>query len=146
MDAPEHAPRGARTRSTWLRHDFPRLPCDARTRSRPHSKEPSTHPTEPAHNWLKGTAPLDPVAALNLWNLALDIGYTLEMNFNPVGRWADACYGHLLATNVPYLMDEHAAAQARRWPAMELRHLRRILGGAVHVLRIGLDGHRPRHR
>lgn len=92
----------------------------------------------PAHDWLRSTrATPDPVASLNLWNIAADIAYSTDPRWVDQGRSRDVCYEKLVAANVPWLFDGHSYAP--RWTPRELSTLRDVLGHAIHVLRAGVS-------
>lgn len=87
--------------------------------------------------WLRGQRlRLDPVATLDLWNLAGDIAVSVGASWDDRGRVADACHTKLTWTNVPYLVD--ADAYAPRWTTHELRYLRQRMLAALSLLQNGL--------
>jgi len=100
----------------------------------PDDEDPWTLDLEPAQAWLRGARhTLDPVAALNLWNLQWDVVASLTGSYPVLGRLQGRCHDKLTVANVPYLagLDDYAP----RWTPAELRVLRRTLAGAVHDLR-----------
>lgn len=89
---------------------------------------------EPAHAWLRGaTAAVEPNAALNLWNMATDVAYSLGVQFRDRGTLASRCYDKLVYANLPSAFGWDSFVP--RWTPQELRVLRRVLNDAVHVLR-----------
>lgn len=90
---------------------------------------------ELAHAWLRGaTAAVDPDGALNMWNMATDVAYSLGMHFRDRGTLASRCYDKLVYANLPWAFGWDSYVP--RWTPQELRVLRRVLNDAVHVLRM----------
>lgn len=90
---------------------------------------------ESAQAWLRGRFAVEPVSALNLWNMATDVAYSLNLGFPDRGRAANACYEKLNAANLPVVYGR--AEYTPVWTPRELRSLRSVLGYAVHILRHG---------
>ncbi|MFD0483206.1 hypothetical protein ACFQ46_11425 [Kineococcus sp. GCM10028916] len=89
--------------------------------------------------WLSHAGRAVPVvAALNVWNLAIDVAYSLGRVRGDRGFWADRAYDKLFAANVPWALG--LAAYRPRWTSQELTALRRIEGEAVGLLRTTLTG------
>ncbi len=96
--------------------------------------EPEVMDLRPVAAWLRGAhLGLDPVAALNLWNLAGDIAESVDAPWGDEGRTADLCHAKLTAANVPWLV--RAELYEPRWSPHELRYLRRRLLAASALLR-----------
>ena len=75
-------------------------------------------------------------AALNVWNLATDVAYSVGRVRGDRGYWADRAYEKLFAAEVPWALG--LAAYRPRWTSQELTALRRIEGEAVGLLRTAL--------
>lgn len=83
----------------------------------------------PALEWhARRQRVLDPVAALNTWNLAGDVSRSVGRPWGDRGRVADSCFDKLTYANVPWLIGE--SAYRPRWSVTEDRYLRRRLGAA----------------
>lgn len=81
-------------------------------------------------------APVAPQSAMFLWNFATDVSHTLGIPFNDKGRLADECYEKLTRATMP---DHFGLVDHRlQWTPAEFKVVRRILGEAVHVVRLGL--------
>lgn len=98
---------------------------------------------EPVQEWLRGRAALDLEAALGLWNMAVDVARTLDLPFRQRGRTADVCYDKLFAAGVPRFAwsgpEEYDGSEYRPvWTPRQYRTLRRVMGDALHVLRVGV--------
>ncbi|MPQ98215.1 hypothetical protein GB931_09840 [Modestobacter sp. I12A-02628] len=92
---------------------------------------------EAAQAWLRGrSAAPDPAWALEVWNAADDLTRTVGSPPQYRDQLAERCYRKLVAANVPGFFD--LASFQPRWSARELRCLRRVLGGAVHLFRTAL--------
>ena len=88
----------------------------------------------PVQDWLRGRrATVDPTAALDAWNLAGDVAASTGAPWPDRGRVADRCHTVLTAANVPWAFE--LAPFEPRWTPADLRRLREVLSGAVHVLR-----------
>jgi hypothetical protein len=88
-------------------------------------------------SWLSGAARAVPAtAALNVWNLATDVAYSLRRERADHGYWADRAYEKLFAANVPWAVG--LASYRPRWARQELTVLRRVEGDAVGLLRDAL--------
>lgn len=91
----------------------------------------------PVATWLRGEQlSLDPVAALNLWNLACDIAASVDVPWGDEGRTADLCHAKLTAANVPWLVG--AEQYTPRWSPHEIRYLRQRMLAASALLRTWL--------
>lgn len=84
-----------------------------------------------------GVGAVDPEGALNLWNIATDVAYSLALPFRDRGHLASRCYDKLFAANVPWVFELNSYVP--RWRPEEMRELRRILGAAIHVVRQGVS-------
>lgn len=94
---------------------------------------------EPVGLWLRGRRLwLDPVAALNLWNMADDLAYSVQMPWNTRNAAQMTCYTKLFAANVPWAMGLESYRPV--WSPRQLRLLRTVLGEAVHIMRTVLPG------
>ncbi|GAA3638442.1 hypothetical protein GCM10022223_66820 [Kineosporia mesophila] len=82
-------------------------------------------------NRRRGLA-LDPVGALNAWNLAGDVARTTGGPWHDRSRICDACYDKLVAANLPYLFDR--SGYSPRWTRRELQNLHRKLGEAITLI------------
>lgn len=91
---------------------------------------------EPAQAWLRGRRPLDPVSALELWNVAVDVARSTGHPWRDRGRIADRCYDKLFAANVPWVFGR--PEYRPRWTATELGCIREVLNRCVHLLRTEL--------
>ncbi|MBE7324902.1 hypothetical protein IEQ44_09560 [Nocardioides sp. Y6] len=81
-------------------------------------------------------APVAPQSAMFLWNFATDVAHTLGLPFNDKGRLADECYDKLTRATMP---DHFGLVDHRlQWTPAEFKVVRRIMGEAVHVVRLGL--------
>jgi len=88
-------------------------------------------------SWLSGAARAVPApAALNVWNLATDVAYSLRRERADRGYWADRAYEKLFAACVPWAVG--LASYRPRWARQELTALRRVEGDAVGLLRDAL--------
>jgi hypothetical protein len=88
--------------------------------------------------WLRGQRlTLDPVATLDLWNLAGDVAASVGAAWDDRGRIADACHTKLTWGNVPYLVG--ADTYVPRWTPHELRYLRRRMLAALSLLQSHLS-------
>jgi hypothetical protein len=81
---------------------------------------------------------VDPVSALNLWNLTTDISQCTGRRFADRGRVREDCYAKLFAANVPWVFD--VDEYRPRWTPQQLRALREVLSQAIHVVRESLAG------
>ncbi|MFC6153437.1 hypothetical protein [Nocardioides yefusunii] len=98
---------------------------------------------EPVQEWLRGRAALDLNAALELWNMAVDVARTLDLPFRQRGRTADVCYGKLFAAVLPRFAysgpgEYDGSGYTPIWTPAQYRTLRRVMGDALHVLRVGV--------
>jgi hypothetical protein len=114
---------------------------DARTRGLPAAVADDTAPDvldlRPVAAWLRGEQlRLDPVTALNLWNLAGDVAASVGAPWGDEGWTADNCHAKLTAAAVPWLVD--ADAYVPRWSPAEMRYLRRRMLAATALLRTHL--------
>lgn len=88
-------------------------------------------------DWLSHAGRAVPVAAaLNVWNLAIDVAYSVGRVRGDRGYWANRAYDELFAADVPWALG--LAAHRPRWTSRELTALRRIEGEAVGLLRTAL--------
>lgn len=115
--------------------------ADVRTSGLSHAHEDDAEPEvmdlRPVAAWLRRQQlNLDPVAALNLWNLAGDIAESVNAPWGDEGRTADRCHAKLTAANVPWLVG--AEEYAPRWSPHDLRYLRRRTLAATALLRTWL--------
>lgn len=89
-------------------------------------------------SWLSHAGRAVPVAAaLNVWNLATDVAYSVGRVRGDRGYWADRAYEKLFAANVPWVFG--VVAYRPRWASRELTALRRVGGEAVGLLRTALE-------
>lgn len=98
------------------------------------NNEPEVMDLRPVAAWLRGEhMALNPVAALNLWNLAGDVATSVDASWDDCGRVADNCHAKLTAAAVPWLagVDHYSP----RWTPHELRYLRTRLLAASALLR-----------
>lgn len=96
-------------------------------------EEPTVTDLRPLAEWLHGRRfALDPVAALNAWNLADDVARSLGLPRVDRDRVAQRCYNKLVVANVPWLADRETYVP--RWTKHEVRCLRRVLGQAAALL------------
>ena len=73
----------------------------------------------------------------DLWNFAVDLARSTGSRWRDRGRVADRSYEKLVAANVPYVF--RLTDYRPRWSANELRCVRQVLDGAVHLLRTELS-------
>lgn len=99
-------------------------------------EESSILQLDPAMEWLHGRGVrVPPNSALNMWNLAQDVAYSLGLEYSSRERWKDSTYDKLVFLSVPWLAELGASPSLDRWHKMELRALREVLSDAVHILR-----------
>src|SRR5690242_2251420 len=115
--------------------------ADVRARGLSHAHEDDAEPEvmdlRPVSAWLRGPQlSLDPVAGLNLWNLAGDIAESVHAPWGDEGQTAGSCHAKLTAANVPWLVG--AEEYVPRWSPHELRYLRRRMLAATALLRAWL--------
>jgi hypothetical protein len=106
------------------------------------SDAPAVIDLDPAVAWLRGKrATVEPVACLNLWNIAGDVAFSTGQAWADRSRLQDQCYDKLVAANVPWLFGQ--TTYQPRWTARELNSIRSVLGQGLHVLRAGIDWEPP---
>jgi hypothetical protein len=90
-----------------------------------------------AQEWAAGRSLLVPAeSALDLWNWGVDIARSTGRPFMHRGQVRDACYGKLVAAQVPWMFDRDGHRPA--WQPAQLTALRGTLNDAINLIRAAL--------